>query len=175
METDQVRLISSSHNRISYSAQDRTSNRQYKSISIYILIYILLLHESVRPRSTAYPSHGCGFREGWMDTMKSLLGIILRSKCKCRKSVKALRKLLPTWLALMNSSQRLRQIPKWRIASMWLRWLITLLNVFLFFFLHLLQPQAITGGVCRTRGAYLFESVLWIQVWRLAQARGAHM
>lgn len=35
-------------------------------------------------------------------------------------------------------------------AFIWLRWLITLLNVFLFF-LHLLQPQA--WGVCRTHGA----------------------
>lgn len=71
-----------------------------------------------------------------MDTMKSLLGIMLRSKCKWRKSVKALRMLLPTWLALMNSSQRLRQKPKWRTAFIWLRWLITLLNVFLFLFFY---------------------------------------
>lgn len=47
-----------------------------------------------------------------MDIMKSLLGIILRSKCKFRTGVKALRKLLPTWLALMNSALRLRRNTK---------------------------------------------------------------
>ena len=100
--------------------------------------------------------------------MNSLPGIILRSKCKCRKSGKALRKLLPTWLALMNSSQRLRQIPKQRIASMWLRWLITLLNVFLLFFsLSFLRPPSTSSNHWRcvqNPCCCLFESVLWIGV-----------
>lgn len=112
----------------------------------------LLLYQTTVCIHPAWRTAWLQLYKGWMDIMKSLLGIILRSKCKFRKGVKALRKLLPTWLALMNSSQRLRQIPKWSIASMRLRWLITLLNVFLFL-KHLVQPQAIMGGVFRTRDA----------------------
>lgn len=93
----------------------------------------LLLYQTTVCIHPAWRTAWLQLYKGWMDIMKSLLGIILRSKCKFRKGVKALRKLLPTWLALMNSSQRFRQIPKWSIASMRLRWLITLLNVFLFF------------------------------------------
>lgn len=93
----------------------------------------LLLYQTTVCIHSAWRTAWLQLYKGWMDIMKSLLGIILRSKCKFRKGVKALRKLLPTWLALMNSSQRFRQIPKWSIASMRLRWLITLLNVFLFF------------------------------------------
>lgn len=93
----------------------------------------LLLYQTTVCIHPAWRTAWLQLYKGWMDIMKSLLGIILRSKCKFRKGVKALRKLLPTWLALMNSSQRFRKIPKWSIASMRLRWLITLLNVFLFF------------------------------------------
>lgn len=73
-------------------------------------IYLLLYH-SMHPYSMPY----CMAADSGGDErclMKSLLGIILWSKCKFRKGVKALRKLLPTWLALMNSSQRLRQNTK---------------------------------------------------------------
>lgn len=108
--------------------------------------------------------------------MKSLLGIILRSKCKFRKGVKALRKLLPTWLALMNSSRRFRQIPKWRIASIWLRWLITLLNVFLFFFFFTPPTTSSNHRRCvQNPWCCLSESVSCIQVWQLAQAWGKHI
>lgn len=155
------------HHQVSYSGPPIL--QQTAQISIYILtvvgLYTSILH--------GIP-HGCSFRGGWMDTMNSLPWIILRSKCKCRKSGKALRKLLPTWLALMNSSQRLRQIPKLRIASMWLRWLITLLNVFVFFlFLNTSFNLKQWLEVCA-------EPVLLL-VWKCAvnwsatQARGAHM
>lgn len=119
------------HNATSHCATVRDGGNQST------FIHWLLCHSC----NMAIP-HGCSFRKGWMDIMKSLLGIILRSKCKfLGKGVKALRKLLPTWLALMNSSRHLRQIPKWRIASVWLGWLITVLNITRFFFFSLLHTS----------------------------------
>lgn len=125
----------------------------------------------MHPHNIAYRMAAASERD-WTDTMKSLLGIMLRSKCKCRKSVNELRKLLPTWLALMNSSRHLRQIPKCRTAFIWLRWLITLLNGFLFF----LTPPSTSSTRCvQNPWCYLSETVFWIQVWELEGAWGAHL
>ena len=130
--------------------------------------YLLLYHYI----SAENGIRGCSFRKGWMDIMKSLLRIILWSKCKF-KGVKARRKSLPTWLALMNRSRHLKQIPKWSIPSMWLRWLITLLSM-CSFFKHLLQPQVITRSAFKTHDAACFKDVLWNRVWWFARAWGAN-
>lgn len=79
--------------------------------------------------------HGCSLRKGFEWTpQRALLGIMLWSKCKWRRSVNAARKPLPTWLLLMKSvfgitgTEKKKEIKKGRATFMWSRWLIILLR-----------------------------------------------
>ena len=105
----------------------------------------LLLYHSMHPCSVARRMAAALGRDEW-----TLWGACSGSSCDLNanfggKGVKALRKLLPPWLALMNSSQRLRQNTRVEDCIHVIKMINYSFKNVSFSFLHLLQPQAREG------------------------------